>query len=324
MTLKKAELLTVRITRKAKEAEGIVRLELAPLAGQSLPVFTAGAHIDLHLPNGLVRQYSLCNAPSEQNKYVLGVRRDPESRGGSVAVHDQLKEGGTLQISVPRNHFPLQPDATHSILLAGGIGITPILSMAEQLLSSGKSYELHYSCRSLEQAAFSARLRSPDMDPYSHLYLSQANGGGRVDLAKLLSKPASNTHLYVCGSAAYIEAALSAARAEGWPEEHLHREFFSAEPNSSTGDKGFKIYLAVSDKHIWVKPEQTALEAMVQSGLDVPSSCEQGICGTCLTKVISGVPDHRDSFLTPQEQAKNDQFLPCCSRAISEELVLDM
>lgn len=325
MTLEKAALLSVRIFRKIEEAEGAVRLDLVPVAGQSLPTFTAGSHIDLYLPNGLVRQYSLCNSPSDRDKYVLCVQRDPSSRGGSLAVHELLNEGETLQISAPRNLFPLQLDASHSILLAGGIGITPILSMAEQLLSSGKSYELHYSCRSETQAAFKARLLSPEMKPHSYLHISQASeGAGRVEFAKLLSSPAANVHLYVCGSSAYIESALSAARVAGWPEECLHREFFSAEPKSSTRDKVFRIYLAKRDKSIWVGQEQTALEALMQSGVEVPSSCEQGVCGTCLTKVISGVPDHRDSFLTPQEQAKNDQFLPCCSRAKSEELVLDL
>lgn len=325
MSLETSDNLDVRISSKTLLADGVVCLELVPSLNDALPSFTAGAHIDVFLPNGLVRQYSLSNSPAETHRYVLGVRRDPSSRGGSLAVHDLLREGDSIKISSPRNKFPLISQARHSILLAGGIGITPILSMAEQLLINGESFELHYSCRTESEVAFKERLNSQDLKPNVRIHLSRSSlGSGRLDFSSVLSKPKEQTHLYICGSSAYVDSALTSARLFGWSEECLHREFFSLESKSSDESCSFRISLARSGKVVFVDAQQTALEALKLAGVDVPSSCEQGVCGTCLTTVVAGVPLHRDSYLTPQEQEKNDQFLPCCSRALCEELVLDL
>lgn len=317
--------LQVRIARKHTEAQDICSLELVPLDGHSLPPFTAGAHIDLHLPGGLVRQYSLCNDPGDSARYMVGVLRDAASRGGSAAVHEQLGEGQQITIGVPRNLFALhagQP-ARH-LLLAGGIGITPILAMARQLSRDGADFALHYCARSRERMAFADLLQSMPWAGQVHLHLDDAGEAARLDLARLLATPEPGLHLYVCGPKGFMDAALGQARAAGWDEAQLHYEFFAGEAVQREGDAGFEIELASTGQVVRVGPEQTVVQALAGIGVEVQTSCEQGVCGTCLTRVLSGEPEHRDMYLTEDEQAACDQFLPCCSRAKSQRLVLDL
>ncbi|NDY91276.1 PDR/VanB family oxidoreductase [Ideonella livida] len=316
--------LTVRIARKAIETDSICTLDLVPAqAGAHLPDFTAGAHIDVHLPNGLVRQYSLCNAPGQVDHYQLGVLQAPDSRGGSLAVHTLLKEQDTLAISVPRNHFPLAAGAGHHLLMAGGIGVTPLLAMAEALHRQGDDFTLHFSTRSRTQTPFLARMAmSPWGTKVRHHFDDEA--GTALDLPAVLAGAPADTHLYVCGPKGYMEAVLGAARRAGWPEDRLHSEVFAGEGAPQAGDQAFEVELARSGKVIWVEADQTVARALDAAGVLLPTSCEQGICGTCLTRVVEGIPDHRDQYLTPEEQAANDQFLPCCSRAKSARLVLDL
>jgi vanillate monooxygenase ferredoxin subunit len=316
--------LNVRVARKRTEALDIISLELVPLDGQALPAFTAGAHLDVHLPNGLVRQYSLCNPPADQNRYVISVLRDAQSRGGSQAVHELVSEGSTLKISAPRNHFPLAGKAAHHLLLAGGIGITPLLAMAEALSMRGESFELHHATRSRERTAFTAHISaSPYAAQVSH-HFDDGDATQKLDIAATLQQAGPDTHLYVCGPQGFMDAVLGTARSAGWPEQRLHYEFFGTAPVDTSGDGSFELEIASSGRVIPVKADQTALAALIDAGVDVPMSCEQGVCGTCLTGVKSGTPDHRDHYLTPEEQAANDQFLPCCSRAKSARLVLDL
>jgi vanillate monooxygenase ferredoxin subunit len=316
--------LSVRVARRRTEALDIISLELVPLDGQALPAFTAGAHLDVHLPNGLVRQYSLCNPPADRNRYVISVLRDARSRGGSQAVHEAVTEGSTLQVSEPRNHFPLSDKATHHLLLAGGIGITPLLAMAEDLSVRGESFELHHATRSPERTAFTERIAaSPYASRVSHHFDDGATAQ-KLDIAATLLQAQPDTHLYVCGPQGFMDAVLGAARGAGWPEERLHYEFFGAAPVATAADGSFELEIASSGRVIPVKADQTALAALTDAGVDVPMSCEQGVCGTCLTGVKSGTPEHRDHYLTPDEQAANNQFLPCCSRAKSARLVLDL
>ncbi|GAA4329783.1 PDR/VanB family oxidoreductase [Pigmentiphaga soli] len=315
--------MKVRITRKFETATDICAFELADPEGTPLPAFSAGAHIDVHLGNGLVRQYSLCNNPNDRHRYMLGVLRDPVSRGGSVAMH-ALREGDEVEISEPRNHFPLAAEARHSILLAGGIGVTPILCMAERLAHIGASFEFHYCTRSPERTAFRDRLAEPDLQGKAHLYHDSEPPEKRIDLAAVLGKPDAGTHLYVCGPGGFIDAVLNAAKAAGWPEQNVHREYFSAAPAATAEDGSFEVKIASTGQIVVIPPDQTVTEALAAAGVEVLTSCEQGVCGTCLTRVLEGVPDHRDLYLTDAEHDANDQFLPCCSRSKTPMLVLDL
>ena len=316
--------LEVRIARKQAEAQDICSLELLPLDGQSLPAFGAGAHIDVHLPGGLVRQYSLSNDCAESDRYVIAVLREPASRGGSAAVHEQLQAGQQITISAPRNHFALHSQAQKHLLLAGGIGITPILAMARQLAREGADFELHYSARARERMAFAAAIESATWAGRARLHVDDAGGKPQLDLVALLAQVSPETHLYVCGPKGFMDAVLATAKAAGWPQEQLHYEFFAGEVERRDDDASFEVEVASTGQVVRVKPEQTVVQALESIGVCVQTSCEQGVCGTCLTRVLAGEPDHRDMYLTEEEQAAGDQFMPCCSRARSARLVLEL
>ena len=316
--------LQVRVARKAVEALDICSFELVAADGRPLPPFSAGSHVDVQLPGGLTRQYSLANDPTESHRYLIAVLRDAASRGGSAAMHDAVHEGDTLTISAPKNHFPLAHDATRHLLLAGGIGVTPILCMAERLAVTGADFEMHYCTRSRSRTAFHERIRASGFAGRVHFHFDDGDAAQRLDLAALLAAPAPGTHLYVCGPRGFMDAVLGSARAGGWPEASLHVEYFNAEVTSHDADAPFEVQLASSGRVVVVPRERTVVQALADAGVEVPTSCEQGVCGTCLTRVLSGVPDHRDLYLTPDEQAANDQFTPCCSRAKTPRLVLDL
>lgn len=320
-----AATLLVRVARKAVEALDIQSFELVDVNGAALPAFTAGAHLDVFLPNGLIRQYSLCNDPAETHRYLIGVLRDPASRGGSQAMHDLVNEGDVLQVSAPKNHFPLVAGAQRSLLLAGGIGITPILCMAESLATQGSGFEMHYCARERERTAFFERIAGAAFASKVQFHFDAGAPEQKLDIAALLAKPEAGCHLYVCGPKGFINAVLDQAKSAGWPAEQLHCEFFAGEEvKALAGDGSFQVKLASSGKWVTVPADTTVVKALAAAGVDVMVSCEQGVCGTCLTKVLDGEVDHRDQYLTPEEQAANDQFLPCCSRAKSPVLVLDL
>ncbi len=316
--------LRVRVARKTAEADGICSFELVDAAGAALPAFTAGAHLDVQVPGGPTRQYSLCNNPAETHRYLIAVLREAASRGGSAGMHERLREGDLLDISPPKNHFPLADGAARHLLLAGGIGVTPILAMAERLHAQGADFGMHYCSRTRARTAFAERLARAPFAARVHLHLDDGDAAQRLDLAALLQVPVPGQHLYVCGPQGFMDAVLGIARKQGWPEPQLHYEFFSAAPVDTTGDRGFEVQLARSGRVVRIPAGRSVVHVLADAGVFVATSCEQGVCGTCLTRVIEGVPDHRDQYLTPEEQAACDQFLPCCSRAKSERLVLDL
>ena len=317
--------LNVRVAGKTAAAQDICVFDLVAADGAALPPFSAGAHIDVHVPGGLVRQYSLCNPPHETQRYRIGVLRDAASRGGSQAMHERVEVGQTLTISTPKNHFPLVAGASiRSLLLAGGIGVTPILCMAEALGAAGADFEMHYCARSRRHAAFLDHLAAAAYAGRVQLHFDDEAPAQRLDIPALLAAPDARTHLSVCGPRGFIDAVLSSARAQGWPEAQLHCEFFAGEVASADTDAAFEVLLQRSGRVVPVAKGITILRALEDAGIPVAYSCEQGVCGTCLTPVIDGVPDHRDSYLTPDEQAANDQMLLCCSRARSARLVLDL
>lgn len=315
--------LTVRVARKAVEALDIVSLELVAADGAALPPFSAGSHVDVHLPNGITRQYSLCNDPGEAHRYLLCVLRDPASRGGSQAVHQLVSGGDELRISAPKNHFALAHEAKHSLLLAGGIGVTPILCMAERLAAMSATFEMHYCSRAPERTAFRDRIAASAFADQVHFHFDSDGPAQRLDLDALLADALPATHLYVCGPKGFMDAVLAGARSKGWVEERLHYEFFAGAAPVTDG-QAFEVRLASSGRTVAVGAGESVVAALAAAGVEIPVSCEQGVCGTCLTRVLSGQPDHKDMFLTPEEQARNDQFLPCCSRSKSPLLVLDL
>jgi vanillate O-demethylase ferredoxin subunit len=318
--------LTLRITRKTFETPQIACLELQAPDGDSLPAFSAGAHIDVHTPGGPVRQYSLCNDPAETHRYVIGVLRDAASRGGSLALCDRTEVGHDLQISAPRNHFPLDESASHSLLLAGGIGITPLLCMAERLSQLGASFELHYCVRSRNQAAFIERIGASGWAGSLHLHCDDEAPEQALHLAALFAQAQPGAHLYTCGPGGFMTAVLDAAKAAGWPDSRLHSEFFAplVTATTLTADQPFELVLARSSRVLQVPAGRSAAEVLIDAGVDLQVSCEQGVCGACLTPVIEGIPDHRDMLLNKAERAANDQFTPCCSRSRSLRLVVDL
>jgi len=317
-----ADTLRVLVAAKTQEAQDICTFELVAADGSQLPAFTAGSHIDVHIPGGLTRQYSLCNAPQETHRYVIGVLRDAASRGGSVAMHDAVQAGSELQISQPKNHFELASEATRSLLLAGGIGVTPLLSMAEALSAQGAPFDMHYCSRSKERTAFVERIEGAPFSAQVQLHFDDGDAAQKLDIPALFSAPRAGQHLYVCGPKGFMDAVLTAAQAAGWAAAQLHSEFFAAEVQSLDSDGSFEVELLDSGQVVVVAKDQTVVQALVAAGVDVPTACEQGVCGTCLTRVVSGTPDHRDQYLTADEHAANDQFLPCCSRSLSQRLVI--
>jgi vanillate O-demethylase ferredoxin subunit len=316
--------LQVRVARKVQEAQDICTFELVDSSGKALPAFAAGSHIDVQLPGGITRQYSLCNTPQESHRYLIGVLKDPATRGGSLAMHETVNEGDTLTISPPRNHFPLAHEAVHSVLLAGGIGVTPILCMAERLAIAGASFEMHYATRARERTAFYDRISGSSFSDKVHFHFDNGLQEQKLELASVLKTPAAGVHLYVCGPKGFMDAVLATARANGWPEAQIHYEYFGAEQVKSLDDGSFEVRLASSGKTVVVGKDQSVTQALAAAGIEVLTSCEQGVCGTCITRVLEGEPDHRDLYFTPEEQAKNDQFTPCCSRSKTPLLVLDL
>ena len=317
-------LMRVEVSARRELAEGTAGYELVAATGGVLPPFEAGSHIDVHLPGGLVRQYSLHDLPSEPARYRIGVLREPQSRGGSARLVDEVKVGDALEISAPRNHFALAGSAGRSILLAGGIGITPILCMAEQLAQDGRSFELHYCGRTIRRMAFIERLQASSYADKVHVHVDDGPQQQMLNAAAVIGAPHPETHLYVCGPAGFMDYVLKVARDLGWREPQLHREYFAAAPIDHSADGPFEIELKSSGKVILIDADKSAAEALREAGTAIAVSCEQGVCGTCVTRVLAGLPDHRDLYLTDAEHEQNDCFTPCCSRARTPRLVLDL
>ena len=315
--------LQVKVLRKKQEAEGIASFELARADGGALPAFSAGSHIDVQVPGGLTRQYSLCNDAVARNTYRIAVLRDAKSRGGSAGMHDTLKEGDVLTISEPRNHFPLV-HAVRTLLFAGGIGITPLYSMAHRLAAVGSDFELHYSARSKAMTAFMDEIAASNFSDRVHYHFDDGAEDQKLQLTRVLTTVEPQTHLYVCGPSGFIQFVTDWAKGCGWPAAQIHVEFFSAPEQDTSADRAFDVKIASTGQVVNVPAGTTVIQALAAAGVEVLTSCEQGVCGTCITRVLDGVCDHRDMYFNDEERAKNDQFTPCCSRAKSAVLVLDL
>lgn len=311
--------IDLRLLQIRLEAEGIVSYVFGPAGAAPLPRFDAGAHIDLHLPREMVRSYSLANAPSDGDRYVIAVQRDRDGRGGSDWMHASPRVGDVLRASPPANDFPLAEDAGGtSVFIAGGIGITPILSMLQRLDALGKPWRLHYAARSPHEAAYCRELAA--LKGRVELRFG-SNGGTRMDIAGIVADTPPEAHLYCCGPARMIDAFIAAGAARA--PHTLHFERFAAGSAAAT-DGGFDVVLRRSGQRFAVAPGKTILDMLIDHGVDVPYACSAGVCGTCRTGVIDGVPDHRDDYLSDEEKQSNTAVMVCCSGARSRTLVLDL
>jgi vanillate O-demethylase ferredoxin subunit len=315
----------VFIQNKIQETPNIASFELVRVDGESLPAFETGSHIDVHLADNMIRPYSLINHPHSTNFYKIAVLKDANSRGGSVKMHDELAVGDKLIISEPRNLFPLDVQSKKVMLFAGGIGITPIMSMAIELDSLGIDFELHYRTKSKIETAFYEQLSNSSFASNIHFSFSDEEESNTETISKALSVCDEGTHLYTCGPVGYMDYIFDLARSHSWNDSNLHKEIFKVEPKESPdGDIPFKLILSRSNLEIDVATDQTVLEAIENAGVDIDLSCEMGICGACLISVTDGIPDHRDEFLSEDERAQNNQFTPCCSRSLTSTLTLDL
>lgn len=322
--VKGSPMLDVVVVARREEAEGIASLELRRMPGEWLPSFTAGAHIEVHVPTDqgvLHRHYSLANDPSERHRYVIAIGRDPASRGGSRWIHEHLREGQLLRIGEPRNNFPLVEDAARSVLIAGGIGITPLLAMARRLSTLNRKWSLYYCARTPARAAFLQDLL--DLGGEVVPVFDAMAGVAKLDLHALVASTATDTHLYCCGPGSLLKAFLCAAGTRD--KQTVHVEWFSAPPESSPGmgsDSAFTVRLARSNLTLQVGADQSILEVVRAAGIDVSHSCLEGICGSCETKVVSGECDHRDLILADPTCHKS--MMICVSRAKGDEITLDL
>jgi ferredoxin-NADP reductase len=306
------------------EAAGINSYELVDPAGEDLPPFTAGAHIDVHLPNGVIRQYSLCNSPTERHRYVIAVLRDEKGRGGSKALHEGLKVQDVATFSYPRNNFSLKAQASKVILLAGGIGVTPLKSMAHALDDAGVPFEFHYCARSPGGVAFAVELAGPWKRGTLDFHFDHGNPADGLDIAGLLREVEDGAHLFYCGPAGFMQACANAAA--HWPAGTVHFEHFRApeiaRPGVDAAPGGFAVKIASTGEVIDVAPGVSIADALNAAGVRVETSCQAGLCGTCKLGYLEGDVDHQDMIL---DDGEHQHYLTACvSRAKSALLVLDL
>jgi ferredoxin-NADP reductase len=310
--------LDLVLVRKETIADGVVRLTLRHPDGESLPGWKPGAHVDLVLTDDMTRQYSLCGNPHDRSILQVAVLREEAGRGGSRYVHDVLVEGQRVHLRGPRNHFALV-ETRRYLFIAGGIGITPILPMIDAAAAAGAQWELHYGGRSRRSMAF---LESLERDS-GHLTLHPQDEVGLIDLDALLGTPRPDTRIYCCGPEPLLVAVEQ--RCADWPTGSLHLERFAPKDVGEPVLTGaFEVELALTGRTLTVPPDRSILQVVEDSGLSVLSSCQEGTCGTCETTVLAGEVDHRDSLLTPDEQAANDTMFICVSRAACPKLVLEL
>ena len=343
------DLISVRVLSVRYEAEDINSYELVDPHGGELPEFTAGAHIDLHFRDGRIRQYSLCNDPRERHHYILGILRDGTGRGGSVAIFEKVHAGRILTISAPRNLFPIAVEAEHHLLLAGGIGVTPMMAMMATLQANNADFVLHYCARSPEKTAFTNRLAT--LAEAGHVHFHHDGGDPRkgLDIGALLREIPARTHLYYCGPPGFMAAVKSASA--HWPKNTVHFEFFKppsdpapALPTTTTAvdspaatasamryseqtadddiPVGFQVRIHSTGAVYDVPNDKSIVQVLREHGLEVPTSCESGLCGTCRTRYLAGSPEHRDFILGDEE--KDRYVMICCARSNSPVLVLDL
>lgn len=314
-------MMPMRVVGKTAIATDVVLFELAHRDGAPLPPFSAGAHVTVLTPNGLTRRYSLCNGPAQTDRFLLAVKREPQGQGGSASMIEQVQCGDELLSSAPQNYFSLDDEASSHLLIAGGIGITPILSMLRELQARGADFKLIYLARNPEFTAFREELHAPELAGRVLLHHDHGDLSRALDLSPWLANPREGTHLYCCGPRGLMHSVREQTRA--WPAGSVHFEDFGgSEPQQQSQDRPFTVKLARSGRTVPVPAGMSILEALRRQNIPVPSSCEGGTCGTCRTGLVSGIAEHRDYVLDEDEQDR--EIMICVSRAVSPELELDL
>lgn len=315
--------LELSVYRIVEDGDGVLLFDLRADQEAELPPFQAGAHIDVHLPSGLIRQYSLCNDSRERHRYVIAVALDPNSRGGSRWLHESVTKGSYLKIGLPRNLFPLAKTTAPAVLFAGGIGITPLLTMARELELAEVPWQVHHASPTKLQTALYKTLESFIKNcRYGHInhYFSRAEVPRSLNFEEIIQAAPANAHFYACGSPRFLDGYIHATADIEQSRVHLER-FGGTQP---TPTSGFTLVLARSDLEFVVKPGQTILDVLKEHNVEVPYACGEGVCGRCEVKVLEGLPDHHDSVLSEAEKAANSTLMVCCSGALSKHLVLDL
>ena len=319
MTSQPPPTMPLRVTRNDSIADGIHILEFRDPSGKQLPEFSAGAHIAIWVPNGLLRKYSLCNDPAERDRYQIAVKREDNGRGGSCSLIDEVKAGDELTVTAPVNDFGLPSRAQDFLFIAGGIGVTPIMAMIRQVMTEGKRFRLFYCSRSPETTAFREELSAPQFKDTVTIHYDRGDASRSLDLRLILAERRNREHLYCCGPRPLMEAVRTMT--DHWSPTAVHFEAFSEAETHKAGDKPFKVRLARSGAVLDISTTKTILEALREHGLEVPSSCETGTCGTCRTKLLGGEADHRDLVLADHE--RKDNIMICVSRARGDEITID-
>lgn len=321
-----AQTLQLMVRQVRFEGRGINSYEFVDPEGHTLPPFTAGAHLDIHLAGGVIRQYSICNAPRERHRYVIAVLRDERGRGGSKALHEQLRVQDIVRVSLPRNNFRLVGDARRVVLIAGGIGVTPLKAMAHELDDAGIDYEMHYCAKDATCAAFAEEFEPMRESGRLHFHFDNGDPASGLDIPKLLGAPGEGEHVYYCGPVGFMKACADAAG--HWPTGTVHFEHFKAPEREQDSDAAndaldsFTVRIASTGQEIEVSKEETIADALLQAGVPMETSCCAGLCGTCKVRYLSGDVEHNDCILSDDE--KTEFLTACVSRATSKVLVLDL
>jgi len=311
------------VADKAIEAHNMVSLELVDPDGEELPAFSPGSHVDVTLPGGLVRQYSLCNSAADRHRYRIGVWKDPNGRGGSRAVHETVKVGDALQVSLPRNRFRVPRNTRRAVLLARGIGVTPILSIADDLKSRSIPFELHYVFALMSPDSFRGTIDGANFAEDTKYYLEDSERNQLLNAAAVLAEQPEETHLFICGADWWLDPIIKIATQKGWSDERIHVERFTTKLAAAQLDKVFDVKIASTGAGFKIPGDKTIAGFLEENGVKIPTSCEQGMCGTCKVKVLDGEADHRDKRLSPEQRAEG-YILACVSRAKGDMLVLDL
>jgi ferredoxin-NADP reductase len=320
-----AQTLKVRVDALREEAHGVRSFSISRLDGLPFDRYEPGAHIDVTSPSGLTRQYSLCGDPECLASHIFAVKKEAESRGGSRSLHEEVSVGTELSIGAPRNLFRLEESASEHILIGAGIGVTPLLSMAYRLAARQARFTLHYFARSETHAAFMTLLARAPFDQHVKLHFGVQRECLPEELDACLREAGLNAHVYTCGPAPFMDLVVDRAQAR-LPAEAIHLERFKAEPAAATDNllDSFDVQLASTGQTVRVDAKTSIVDALASIGIEVDTSCGEGVCGTCMVDVVSGEPEHRDHCLSKAERASNSVICCCVSRSRSPVLVLDL
>jgi len=320
LTNGESPVIQVVVSKVEKMTDDVTKYELRAVGGNDLPQWEAGAHLDIVVAPEFLRQYSMSGDPADRSVYQIGVLREDEGKGGSLLMHRIFSEGRRIFISKPINHLPLEENAHKTLLLGGGIGITPMIAMAHRLHAIGAKFEFHYSCKNREVAGFLDDLKNVPWKANIKFHFSQE--GTRLDLAKLLSNPKEGTHLYTCGPDRFMNAVLEEAEKANWPEEQVHREFFSVPEVPEYENHDFTLRLAKSEKDIHIPADQIPTDVLAQNSIHIDVKCSDGLCGVCKCRLISGEVEHRDFVLSSAQ--RQTSIILCQSRAAKPNGVIEV